>query len=437
MSSLGWTDVDPPGDFRDRLTFDELMADEPNRDGPIHNGHFMPVGLSEPARHEFDGTLGFVGAGFLKGTGRFPGFSATFFTSDGYLAPVERDIIRSTSGDWDIVLSPGRVWSEPGDEGWSRASFPFTLVGRNYPGSHNGLAVFLFNDTEVSDLTFQIVQESSSWSRIDAWSRIRLIYRPGPVEGKPELAAAFVDDLAQRLPTAPLNSLDARADLLDGMERDLQHVTATALLDDGVLYMSPCHTRFGDYPYCDDMRHHVASVSKTATAALALLSLAQKYGPGVFDLKIVDYLDVTADHDGWNDVTFRDAINMATGIGEMAPNRISTTYDIQDDQVLYSEEIANAATVRGKLDIIFLVGNYEWGPGEVVRYVSMQTFVLAAAMDAYLKSVEGPDFNLWDRVIEEVLLPIGVQHAPLWHTLELDGARGVPMMRFGVFSNRR
>ena len=256
---------------RDRLTFDEMMAELPNRDGPIHNDYFMPVGPSEPARHEIDGTLGFAGAGFLKGTGRFPGFSATFFTSDGYLVPVERDIIRSNSGDWDIVLSPGRVWSEQGDNGWSRASFPFTLVGRNYAGSHNGLAIFLFNDTEVSDLTFQIVQESASWSRFDAWSRIRLIYRPGPIEDIPELAAAFADELARRLPTAPLNSLDARADLLDGIARDLQHVTVTALLDDGVLYMGPCHTRFGDYPYCDDMRHEIYSATKSASAALSLL----------------------------------------------------------------------------------------------------------------------------------------------------------------------
>ncbi len=424
--------VEPPGDVRDRLTVDELLTGAPNRNGPIHNGYFMPVGDAGPARHAFEGTLGFIGAGFLKGTGRFPGFSATFFTSDGYLVPVERDIIRSSSGDWDIIVSPGRVWSEPADDGWSRASFPFTLVGRKYGESRNGLAVFLFNDTEVSDLTFQIVQESASWSRFDAWSRIRLIYRPGPVEAKPELAAAFADELARRLPTAPLTSLDVRDDLLDGLERDPQHVTVTALLDDGVLYMGPCRTRFGDYPYCDEMRHGVQSVTKTAGAALSLLWLAEKYGPEVFDLKIVDYLDVTADHDGWNDVTFRDAINMATGIGENAPVRDVKLFDAWwADETLNSRQFYDALSAQLRLQAAFMAGDYGWGPDEVLRYNSQHTFVLAAAMDAYLKSMEGPGSNLWDSVFQEVLSPIGVGVAPMLHTTEPDNARGVPFMGWG------
>ena len=69
------------------------------------------------------------------------------------------------------------------------------------------------------------------------------------------------------------------------------------------------------------MRHGVFSVTKSLGAALALLRLAQKYGDGVFDLKIKDYVTVTAAHDGWERVTFGDALNMATGIGDLAPQR--------------------------------------------------------------------------------------------------------------------
>jgi hypothetical protein len=32
----------------------------------------------------------------------------------------------------------------------------------------------------------------------------------------------------------------------------------------------------------------------------------------VFELKITDYVKVTAEHDGWDEVTFGDALNMAT-----------------------------------------------------------------------------------------------------------------------------
>lgn len=426
-------DVEPPGDLRDRLTFDELMTGTPNRDGPVHNDYFLPIGHAEPAHHAFEGELGFIGAPFIVGQGRFPSFKASFFTADGYLVPVERDIVQPLTGVWDIILSPGRVWSEPGDNGWSRASFPFVLTGRKWNESHNGLATFLYNDAEVSDATFQVVQEAASWSRFDAWSQLRLIYQPGPVNGKTELVTAFDEALAQRISTAPLDTLNADSHLIDGMERGLQHVTVTGLLNDGVFYRTPCKTRFGDYPYCDEMRHGVFSVTKSAGAALSLLWLAERYGPEVFDEKIADYVDVTADHDGWDDVTFRDAIDMAAGIGEMAPNRISVTYDIEDDEERFIGRFGNALGADTKLDVVFEDGNYDWGPGEVVRYNSLHTFTLAVAMDAYVKAKEGPDAHLWDMVSKEVLQPIGITVAPLMHTREADGSRGVPIMGWGFF----
>ena len=421
------------GPDRDRLTFSELMAAVPNQDGPINNGYFMPVGPSEPANHELSGVLEVPLTDSLAVPGRFPSFSVAFFTVDGHLVPVEQDIIRTTTGGWDLILSPGRVWSEPADAGWSRASFPFVLADRKWNSSHNGLATFLYNDTEVSDLQIQIVQETASWDRFDAWTRLPLSYKPGSLGNRAQLEKAFAEDLSARLPTAPLASLDADSDLIDGMERGLKDVTVTGLLDDGVLYLGPCHTRFGAYPYCDDMRNAAFSVTKTAGAALSLLWLAQKYGPQVLDLKIADYVDVTAEHDGWSDVTFRDAIDMATGIGDKAPDRISSAYDFEADEEVYLARLAAKPTARGKLDVAFLAGNYPWGPGEVGRYVTAHTFVLAAAMDAYVKSIEGPDANLWDRVTEEVLEPIGIRVAPLMHTREVDGGRGVPVMGWGFF----
>ncbi len=361
-------DVEPPGDTRDRLTLDEMIAGVPNINGPIHNDFFLPIGEWGPAQHEFGGKVNFLGTAFIKGNGRFPSFAASFISSDGRLIPVERDIIQANSGSWDIILSAGRIWSEPGDNGWSRASFPFALVGRGENDSHNGLGTFLYNDNEISNLHFQIVQEAARWNRFDAWSQIRLIYRPGPIEDDTAIAAAFMDELKARLPTKPLSSLDSSTDVLEQMEHGFEHVTMTAMVDDGVLYIGPCHTRFGDYPYCEEMRHGVFSVTKTVGAALSLLWLAETYGPQVFDLKIIDYVDVTSDHDGWDDVTFRNAIDMATGIGELAPNRHAAYYNNSNDKDLNILPFVTAMTAEGKLDAAFLAGRYEWGPGEVVRY---------------------------------------------------------------------
>src|SRR5947208_6770616 len=41
--------------------------------------------------------------------------------------------------------------------------------------------------------------------------------------------------------------------------------------------------------------------------------------------------------------------------------------------------------------------------------------------------------HLWDMVSNEVFQPIGISHAPMQHTLEPNGARGIPLLAFGFF----
>jgi hypothetical protein len=164
-------------------------------------------------------------------------------------------------------------------------------------------------------------------------------------------------------------------------------------------------------------------------AAVALLRLAQKHGEGVFDLRIVDYVDVTADHSGWAEVTFGDALNMATGIGD-DPNLTAFTGEEDQDRFY---EFMEADSVRDKLEVAFAYGDYPWGPGEIARYNSINTFVLGVAMDAFLKSQEGPEADIWDMVVEEVYHPIGIWHAPIMRTVEPDGGRGLPIFGYGLY----
>ena len=85
----------------------------------------------------------------------------------------------------------------------------------------------------------------------------------------------------------------------------------------------------------------------------------------------------------------------------------------------------------------FGYGRYPWERGEVVRYNTAVTFALAAAMDAYLKRKEGPSAHLWDMVADEVYRPIGILHAPMMHTIEPDGSRGIPLLGFGSDADDR
>ena len=141
---------------------------------------------------------------------------------------------------------------------------------------------------------------------------------------------------------------------------------------------------------------------------------------------------MTADHDGWERVTFGDALNMATGIGDLAPER-EPNDPLADENKPKMSKWERARTAKEKLDVSFSYGKYSWGPGEVLRYNSTQTFVLAAAMDSFLKRRAGPNAQLWDMVVSEVFQPIGIFHAPMMHTVEADGGRGIPLLAIGLY----
>ena len=426
-----------PGKVRDELTLKELTRGDRPDAKPVHNGYFMPVGAHGDARQELIGRVHVPAGPRVKIRGGFPGFDADFFTHKGQLVPLRRGIIRGSEGRWDIILSPGRVWSEPADDGWSRASFPFVLAGRVWNDSHNGIATFMYKGTEVSALRVQIIQEAAEWARFDGWAQLPLSYTPKKPEGLKALIAAFEKERREKTPLRPWSALTVPAGVkpLTRFDGGARHVTASGLVVDGVLYAQPCRTRYGDYPYCREMRHGIYSVTKSMGAALSLLWLAHRYGEGVFDLKIADYLKITAGHTGWDRVTFGDVLNMMTGVGDNAPKRVSRRYVFEaDEDEKRFERFNRAKGVRAKLDAAFSAGNYSWGPGEVGRYNTIQTFVLAAAMDAFLKSKEGAGANIWDSVVRHVLNPIGIPCAPMMHTREADGSRGVPILGWGYYA---
>ena len=73
-------------------------------------------------------------------------------------------------------------------------------------------------------------------------------------------------------------------------------------------------TRFGQYAYCEWMRATSYSTAKSAFASVALMRLAQKYGPETCSLLIKDYVTEVAGSPGdWSKVTFDHTLDMATG----------------------------------------------------------------------------------------------------------------------------
>ena len=91
----------------------------------------------------------------------------------------------------------------------SRASFPFVLTNPYNNATHNGLATFLYDDTRVSALRFQVVQETAPWAKYDGWGQAPLTYTPGPIANEEAVRAQFAAELQQQTPIRPWSALPA------------------------------------------------------------------------------------------------------------------------------------------------------------------------------------------------------------------------------------
>jgi hypothetical protein len=132
-------------------------------------------------------------------------------------------------------------------------------------------------------------------------------------------------------------------------------------------------------------------------------------------------------------VRFEDAINMATGIGNGSTRREPNDTSDGYLDATYSNWY-EARSAKEKVAALLADGQvYPWGPGRVTRYRDQDMFVLGVAMNAFLKSKEGPAANIWSMLQREVLEPIGIHHAPTNRTIETDGSAGQPLMAYGYY----
>src|SRR5690606_40675766 len=97
------------------------------------------------------------------------------------------------------------------------------------------------------------------------------------------------------------------------------------------------------------------------------------------------------------------------------------------------DEWYRARSEAEKVEMLNKVGDYPWGPGLVARYRDRDMFALGAAMDNFLKFMEGENANIWHMIAEEVFEPIGIHHAPMGMTFEDDSDIGQPIMAWGWY----
>lgn len=421
---------------RDQLTVEQLLGD--SSFPLVDMSYFAKPEWAFPATHGFSGAISFkdtemdfpIERAYYSGENIFPGITLEFISHNGELIPVRKEIMVNETQSkslWNVLVGTGMVWQEEDDGGWDRASFPLTLTDSYIGQARNCVATFVYRGDSISKIALQSSQETADLNDRQV-GNMRVVL---PAGYQPQ---TYADSLAifdkrdrhksGRLPVIPLAEIDTEHDLADYFEKSLHTNSPTSLgavILDGKIYLQPPATRHGLYPFPNEMRHAVYSVTKSLTGALSMFYLAERYGEEIFDALITDYVPVLADHPGWKGVTFSYTLNMVTG-----------TEGGEDAAHLY-EVLVKARSAEESIGNIASLGDEMAEPGASFNYASTNLFVLSCAMQNYVEEREGMGISYWDLVHENVLVPIGAEDFVLRRTVEADGSDGLPLLAYGAW----
>jgi hypothetical protein len=320
-----------------------------------------------------------------------------------------------------------------------RASLPFALVQRNQNCVHNGALTFLFSNTRsprMSNVYYQVTQETCYPMKFDLWGVAPGAYTPGPVPGAAALRKQHAAELANRMPTRPLDALRRDfpsttfdpAVFLRGF-KDPKQVTTYGLVFNGVNYVSGCPTRFGEYAFCNEMRLPSYSIAKSAFAGVASMRLGQLYGPDVFNYLIKDFVPEHAMGGRWDATTFKHALDMATG------NYDSDAYEA-DENSRTMERFIVGESYSEKISAAFAFRQNYAAPGTRWVYQSSATFLVTQAMNAVLEQRRGKGADIFDLVRDEVYVPLRVSAGGLTTIRTGNSATGAPTGYYGLFFSK-
>ena len=382
-------------------------------DRPVDLSAFAPAADAGAPRAAFSGRLRLDGArmagfrliaeqpGFARGEtiGSLPDLAIDLVQQGDALIPAQRGLIATAHPDWNWIVEPGRVWSEPGDGAWTRAALPFALQERNANCTHNGMLTFLFGaDGRVSKAAFEIAGETCLYRKFDAWGFLAAAYAPGAVADADAIVRRHEESVAARLPVRPVGDLPPETALALATAAGPEP-TAYGAVVDGVHYRSACVTRHGDYPACDAIDLPSYSTAKSVFGGVALMRL-EKLHPGSAGADIAAHVAQCAR--GWAGVTLEQALDMTTG------RYRSDAYMADEDDpsiAAFFEPADHAAKIA------FACTRYprKAAPGAKWVYHTSDTYLLGTAMSAILREKQGAEADLYDDLVR-----------PLWDELKLS-----------------
>lgn len=427
------------------LSFQSLMRGGPS-ETPLPYSEFAPYPDAKPPGNRFSGWLtldaGEMSRHFdllrdefdVSGSGRpgmdeIPGFAAAFVQDQELLIPLEQGPVDTGHPWWDVVLRPGHVWDEAGDEGFSRAAVPFALKERGEDCIHNGMLTFLFRDAgDVSDVAFQVSNQTCRYLQFEMWGRVGADYAAQELPGAGDAIAAVRANRASRL---PLRNIDAIADDYPGAraqefgsheEIDPADMSAYGFVIDGVHYAGGCGTPRGPYPFCDELALPSYSTAKSLVGGLGLMLMEALY-PGTADAPVGGLVPECGET--WDDVTIEHALDMTTG-HYTAPSMHA------DEEAAINSRFFTADTHAGKVDYACNTHPRQSAPGEQLTYHTWDSYLAGTALNLRLQALAGPGADFYaDLIVPLLWQPLGLSRLA-WSTRRTDDDIAQPFTGYGL-----
>lgn len=324
------------------------------------------------------------------------------------LIPTKRGRIITDDPYWDIVVMPGHAWSTDDDSGMSRAAVPFSLAFKTENCLQNGVMTFLYDDTSMSQVRYQVTQETCPWFSFDMWGQSSATYTPAVVNGADALRTDFLRELENRYPIKPFEALETdftgvSVDVFnDGLT--LNDQTSRGVLVNDTLYLDDCPTRFGTYAFCETIALPSYSLAKTLHLGLTMTAMAQELSIDPYAQLVTDLLPAeTASSVGqWDGITVEHLIDMSTG---------HYRYTTQSDDYLdgFFANLSLEERLRSSFEF-----PYKEPAGERTVYLTPHSQIAAAAMDAILVSQKSTITDSFEYAVERIYKPAGM--SPDSHT---------------------
>ena len=434
------------------VTPELLLSNAEQPEEPFSTVQFAPTAKGVPSDLQFNGRLTFrpeadagttrivadrfgLMIGDQSPLSSLPAIAVALVQDGERLLPVKRGLVITENAYWDYIVTPGRVWREPDDGVWSRAALPFALVEKNANCVHNGLLMFGFKaDGSVTPAAWQIGSETCAYFQFDAWGFGPTEYSPGDITDAEAIKRRDVSERSRRLPLRPISALSESYPNINvsafASADDIapSSMTLFGLVAEGVHYVGGCETRYGPYPYCDEMVIPSYSFAKSLFGGLGLMRLEKLY-PGVMQERISDHVPACAASGTWNGVTFENALDMATG-------HYQSIDPEADENAAVDQDFFLVEGFSEKIELACAQYPYRVGPGRQWVYHTSDTFLLGTAMQAFLKAREGPGADIYrDLLVDAIWKPLGLS-ATLDETRRTNDAVAQPFTGWGLFMQR-